>query len=272
MPSRVPFVQVDAFVTGAAFTGNPAGVIVLDDWLPNAVMQGIAMENNLADTAFLVPLPADAGADYGLRWFTPTVEVELCGHATFASGHVLVGDRDAITFRTVHAGDLVVAREGSPETRGSDEGLAMRLPDWGALPKPLPEVAALLGGPVVETLWRDGGYAVLVYPDAAAVRGLKPDFAAMRASGKMMVVCTAPGEETDVVSRVFVPGAGIDEDPVTGSAHCVIARYWAQRLGRPDFTAFQASARGGAVGCRWEEGSVTLTGRCRTVITGDFHL
>ncbi|CAN5250922.1 PhzF family phenazine biosynthesis protein [soil metagenome] len=266
MSGKLPFVQVDAFVTDAPFTGNPAGVVLLDDWLPAAVMQGIAMENNLADTAFLVPLPVGAGADYGLRWFTPTVEVELCGHATFASGHVLMGNRDAITFRTVQAGDLVVAREDG------GEGLAMRLPDWGALPKPLPEVAALLGGPVVESLWRDGGYAVLVYPDADAVRALQPDFAAMRASGNLMIVCTAPGEETDVVSRVFVPGAGIDEDPATGSAHCVIARYWAERLGRPGFTAYQASRRGGALGCRWEEGSVTLTGRCRTVITGDFYL
>lgn len=262
--SGLPFFQVDAFVTDAPFTGNPAGVVLLHEWLPDAVMQGIAMENNLADTAFLVPLPAGSGADYGLRWFTPVVEVELCGHATFASGHVLIGDRDTISFRTRHAGDLAVARAGAD--------LAMRLPDWGAVPKPLPTVATLLGGPVVESLWRDGGYAVLVYPDAAAVCALKPDFGAMRASGNLMVICTAPGEATDVVSRVFLPGAGIDEDPVTGSAHCVIARYWAERLGRPDFTAAQASARGGLLGCRWGEGSVTLTGRCRTVITGDFCL
>lgn len=263
MSAGLPFFQVDAFVTDDPFTGNPAGVVLLDDWLPDAVMQGIAMENNLADTAFAVPLPAGSGADYGLRWFTPTVEVELCGHATFASGHVLMGERESVTFRTAKAGDLVVSRAG--------DGLAMRLPDWGAKPAPLPEVAALLGGPVIETLWRDGGYAVLVYPDEASVRALKPDFAAMRAAGNLMVVCTAPGETTDVVSRVFVPGAGIDEDPVTGSAHCVIAHYWAERLGRSPFTARQASARGGLLGVSFGEGGVTLTGRCRTVITGDFY-
>lgn len=264
MSASVPFIQVDAFVADAPYSGNPAGVMLLEDWLPDAVMQAIAQENNLADTAFLVRLPAGSGADYALRWFTPKVEVELCGHATFASGHVLIGDREAVTFRTVHAGDLVVAREG--------EGLAMRLPDWSAQPKPLPEIAALLGGPVTETLWRDGGYAVLVYPSAAAVEALEPDFAALKASGNLMIVATAPGEGTDVASRVFVPGAGIDEDPVTGSAHCVIAGYWAKRLGRPAFTARQASARGGLLGCRMGEGSVTLTGRCRTIIRGDFYL
>lgn len=262
MSRSIPFHQVDAFVTDTAYTGNPAAVMLLDDWLADDVMQAIAAENNLADTAFLVPLPAGSDADYDLRWFTPTVEVELCGHATFASGHILIGDRPAITFRTRKAGDLIVTREG--------DGLAMRLPDWTIAPKPLRELAALMGGAVEETLWREGGYAVLTYADEAAIRALTPDLAALKAAGNIMVVCTAPGDATDVVSRVFAPGAGIDEDPVTGSAHCLIAGYWATRLGRPAFTAFQASKRGGALGCRVGDGGVVLTGRCRTVITGDF--
>ncbi|MET0361062.1 MAG: PhzF family phenazine biosynthesis protein [Sphingobium sp.] len=268
--TQLPFVQVDAFAD-APFTGNPAAVMALDRWLPDDVLQSIAAENNLAETAFTVPLSAGEGADYALRWFTPTVEIALCGHATLASGHVLIGDRALLRFRTMQAGDLVVAR--------ADAGaLAMRLPDWGAVPKPRPDLAAMLGGECQLTLWREGGYMVCVYRDEAAVRALAPDLAAMRAAGSILFIATAPGESTDIVSRVFAPGAGVDEDSVTGSAHCVIARYWADRLGRASFSARQASARGGLMECRLDEGSdgqsdgVILTGRCRTVITGDFWL
>ncbi len=260
----IPFARVDAFAD-APFTGNPAAVMQLDAWLPDATLQAIAAENNLAETAFTVPLPPGESADYALRWFSPTVEVALCGHATLASGHVLVGDRECVTFRTLRAGDLMVAR-------ANDGALAMRLPDWRALPKPLPDYAAMMGGEVVETLWHKAGYAVFVYPDEAAVRALTPDFAALRTAGNFLFVATAPGDNSDVVSRAFAPGAGVDEDPVTGSAHCVIAAYWAHRLDRSAFTAYQASARGGMLGCRLEEGGVTLTGRCRTVVRGDFLL
>lgn len=264
MTRTLPFTQVDAF-SDSRFTGNPAAVMPLDTWLPDDVMQAIAEENNLAETAFTVPLAPGEGADYGLRWFTPAVEVALCGHATLAAGHVLIGDRDRVTFRTVKAGDLTVAR--------SDDGLALTLPDWGAMATPLPEIAAVMGGSIVETLWREGGYAVLVYPDAAAIRALEPDFAALKALGSHLFICTAPGDDTDVISRAFAPGAGIDEDPVTGSAHCVIAAYWADRLGRAEFTAFQASARGGFLKVRRTgDGSVTLTGRCRSVVRGEFLL
>lgn len=262
MPA-LPFTQVDAFAD-APFTGNPAAVLLLEDWLPDAVMQGIAAENNLADTAFVVPLPEGAGADYALRWFTPTVEVGLCGHATLASGHVLLEGRDSITFRTGQAGDLIVMRLA--------EGLSLRLPDWPAAPKPLLDLAGLMGGDVCETLWRDGGYALFVYADEAAVRGLTPDIAGLRDKGHVMLIATAPGEKTDVVSRVFLPGGGIDEDPVTGSAHCVLAAYWTARLGRDRFTAFQASARGGRLDVRRGDGHVVLTGTCRTVIRGEFLL
>lgn len=269
----IPFTQVDAFAD-APFTGNPAAVMQLDTWLPDAVLQAIAAENNLAETAFTVALPEGAGADYALRWFTPTIEVALCGHATMASGHVLIGAREQVLFRTRQAGDLLVTRAG--------DGLALRLPDWGARPKALPDFPTPLGGEVQETLWHDGGYAVFVYPDEAAIRALEPDFAALRGIGNVLLIATAPGQATDVVSRVFLPGGGVDEDPVTGAAHCVIAAYWAQRLGRPDFTACQASARGGYLNCRLDAGrrdgegqdggSVTLTGRCRTVIRGDYLL
>lgn len=263
MTQMLPITQVDAFAD-APFTGNPAAVMPLDTWLPDGVMQAIAAENNLSETAFMVALPNGAGADYELRWFTPTTEIALCGHATLASGHVLIGDRDALTFRTRKAGDLVVRRAG--------EGLSLRLPDWRAAPKPLPDQAAAMGGAVVETLWRDSGYSVFVYPDEAAVRALTPDFAALRAMGDYLFIATAPGTTAEVVSRAFAPGSGVDEDPVTGSAHCVIAGYWAERFGRDAFTAYQASARGGHLGVRIGEGGVTLTGRCRTVLRGEFLL
>lgn len=263
MTRALPLTQVDAFAD-APFTGNPAAVMPLDTWLPDDVMQAIAEENNLSETAFVVPLPAGAGADYALRWFTPATEIALCGHATLASGHVLIGDRDRVTFRTRKAGDLVVAREG--------EGLSLRLPDWRAEPRPLPDVAAAMGGPVVETLWREGGYAVIVYPDEAAVRALTPDFATLKGLGDLLFIATAPGTTAEVVSRAFAPGGGVDEDPVTGSAHCVIAGYWAQRLARDAFSAYQASRRGGHVGVRLDGGDVVLSGRCRTVLKGEFFL
>lgn len=261
MPS-LPFTQVDAFAD-APFTGNPAAVMPLDAWLDDAVLQAIAAENNLSETAFLVPMPDDPEADYALRWFTPGVEVKLCGHATLASGHVLMKG-DAIRFRTRQAGILTVARDG--------EGYALSLPAWSMAPRALPELAAGLGGAPIESHWRDGGYSLFLYPDEAAVRALAPDFAALRMQGSLMLIATAPGADSDIVSRVFVPGGGIDEDPVTGSAHCLLTPFWAERLGKTSLTAVQASARGGRIGCRLEGDRVMLTGACRTVIEGTFLL
>ena len=262
MPS-LPFTQVDAFAD-APFSGNPAAVMPLDQWLDDVTLQAIAAENNLSETAFTIPAPDDPDADYALRWFTPTVEVKLCGHATLASGHVLIGDRDAIRFRTRHAGVLTVARAGA--------GYALSLPAWDTEVRPLPDLAAGMGGDVLETRWRDGGYALFVYHDAAAIRALTPDFAALRAAGDLLLMATAPGDDSDIISRVFVPGGGVDEDPVTGSAHGLLTPYWAARLGKTDISAVQASARGGRLGCTLAGDRVVLTGGCRTVIEGRFLL
>ncbi len=264
MTESVPFFQVDAFAD-RPFAGNPAAVMVLDDWPDDTVLQAIAAENNISETAFLVAEAAGSDAHYALRWFTPTVEIALCGHATLASGHVLIGERPLIRFRTRQAGLLTVAR-------ADGVGLTLDLPSWPASPKALPDLAAALGGPVAETLWRDGGYAVLVYPDAAAVRALEPDLRALAEFGNLLFIATAPGDRTDVVSRVFAPGAGIDEDPVTGSAHCVLADYWTRRLDVMGFSAEQASARGGRLHVALNGDRVILTGRCRTVIEGRFLL
>ncbi|PZU57382.1 MAG: PhzF family phenazine biosynthesis protein [Sphingobium sp.] len=264
--TQLPIVQVDAFAADA-FTGNPAAVMPLDAWLPDAVLQAIAEENNLSETAFTVPLRDDPEADFELRWFTPTVEAQLCGHATLASGHVLiadVGDGKHIRFRTRRAGVLEVRRDG--------DAYALSLPAWAPDPVPPPATLAAIGGDVVETLARGDHYMVYLYRDEAAIRALRPDFRALKAAGNMLHIATAPGETAQVVSRVFVPGAGIDEDPVTGSAHSIIVPFWAERLGRDSFTAYQASARGGHLHCTLAGDRVILGGRCRTVIEGMFRL
>jgi PhzF family phenazine biosynthesis protein len=250
-------VQVDAFAD-RPFTGNPAAVMPLDAWLPDDILQAIAMENNLSETAFTIPA-TDGEADYELRWFTPTTEVVMCGHATLASGHVLLTG-GKVRFRTRNAGILEVAREG--------DFYAMSLPAWAPSAKALPRVVAALGCDPVETLWHAQRYAIVLLASEAEVRAVAPDFGALAGEGDLLTIVTAPGGETDIVSRAFAPGAGIDEDPVTGSAHAVLTPYWAERLGRSEFTAYQASRRGGHVGCRLEGDRVILGGKCVTMIEG----
>lgn len=265
-----PITRVDAFAD-RPFTGNPAAVMPLDEWLGDDLLQAMAAENNLAETAFLVP--DDSGeADYELRWFTPTLEVALCGHATLASGHVLLSAaqwRNEMRFRTRKAGILQVTRSGD------DDAYLMMLPAYRATARPLPDVARAMGGDVVETLWHDSGYALIVYHSAEELRALTPDLAAL-SEGDILYIATAPGtgdpSGADVVSRAFAPGAGIPEDPVTGSAHSVLAPYWTTRLGRDHFAAYQASARGGHVGCRLVDDRVELSGRCVTTLAGEFLL
>ena len=257
--TQLRLVQVDAFAD-RPFTGNSAAVMPLEQWLPDDMLQAIAMENNLSETAFTIPAK-DGEADYELRWFTPAVEVALCGHATLASGHVLIGERERVRFRTRRAGLLEVARaEGG--------AYLMSLPAYRAEPKPLPKVVAALGCNPQETLWHPGLYALIVVGSEEEVLALRPDFRALGEEGDILTIVTAPGHASDIVSRVFACGAGIDEDPVTGSAHSVLTPYWAERLGRDDFTAYQASRRGGHLTCRLEGDRVLLGARCVTVIEG----
>jgi PhzF family phenazine biosynthesis protein len=263
---KIPFAQIDAFAD-RPFSGNPAGVMPLDAWLDDELLQAIAQENNLPETAFIVP-DANGAADYELRWHTPAAEVALCGHATLASGHyVLDADpaRDRVTFRTRKSGILSVTREGG--------GYALDLPAWVPTPKPLPEIATAIGvAEPLETLWHNSGYALIVVEDEAAVRALAPDMLVLRQLGPIVAIATAKGTTADFVSRVFTPYFDIPEDPVTGSAHAVAIPYWAAQFGRDTMTAFQASARGGHVGCRLAGDRVVLSGTCVTVIEGVFSL
>lgn len=253
-------IQVDAFAD-RPFTGNPAAVMPLEAWLPDETLQAIGLENNLSETAFTIPDPSGE-ADYELRWFTPTVEIALCGHATLASAHVLMADKDRIRFRTRKSGILEVARDG--------DGYLMSLPAYAPAPKPLPRLAEGLGCTPVEMLWHERGYALIVLASETEVRALAPDFKALAAEGDVTIITTtAPGDTAEVVSRVFVPGAGVDEDPVTGAAHAVLVPYWSARMGRSDaIRFFQASERGGHLTGRLDGDRAILGGRCVTVIEG----
>jgi PhzF family phenazine biosynthesis protein len=258
--TSIPFFQVDAFAT-APLTGNPAAVMPLERWPDEALMQAIAAENNLAETAFTVASDGDE-ADYELRWFTPTVEVNLCGHATLAAGHVLMSGA-RIRFAT-RSGILTVARAG--------DLLELDLPGAQVEPAELPDLAQALGVAGETFLSRQGnGNAIVRLADEAAVRAVAPDFAAL-ARLPYLVSVTAPGDEQDIASRVFAASVGIPEDPVTGAAHAALVPYWAKRLGRDRFTALQASRRTGVLHCRLAGDRVILGGQCATVIVGTFQL
>ena len=258
--SGIPFFQVDAFAP-APLTGNPAAVMPLEAWLDDKLMQAIAAENNLAETAFAVPSERD-DADFGLRWFTPTVEVALCGHATLAAGHVVMSGHQ-VRFAT-KSSILTVTLE--------EDLLALDMPAAPAEPAELPELLEALGAEGETFLSRAGnGNAIVLLGDESAVRAVKPDFAAL-AKLPYLVSVTARGDEHAVASRVFAAYHGVNEDPVTGSAHTALVPFWAERLGRNHFTALQASPRTGILHCRLEGDRVVLGGHCITVIAGTFQL
>jgi len=258
---QLPIYQVDAFAS-AVFKGNPAAVCPLDAWLPDATMQAIAAENNLAETAFFVP----EGEDYGLRWFTPAIEVDLCGHATLASAHVIFDrlkpGRDVVSFST-RSGVLTVTRAG--------DRLALDFPAQPPAPcTPPDDLGAALGGAPLEILGSVDYMAV--FGSAAEVRALAPDFRRLARLDRRGVIATAPGSDCDFVSRFFAPRAGIDEDPVTGSAHCALIPYWARRLGKDRLFARQISARGGELDCALRGDRVTIAGRAVLYLEGTIRV
>ena len=258
----LPFFQVDAFAE-RPFTGNPAAVMPLDHWLADEVMQAIAAENNLSETAFTVPSERD-DADFDLRWFTPTTEVLLCGHATFAAAHILIHG-ETIRFST-KSGILTVNRDG--------DQLRMSLPAYSLRPGDVPGLLEALGIDWGETVIVEGAEpaAIVVLPDEQAVLAVNPDFRALKALNLFLAIVTAPGAEQDIASRVFCPSVGIDEDPVTGAAHAALVPFWAGRLGRNRFTALQASKRTGLIDCELRGDRVNLGGHAVTVIEGYFQI
>lgn len=256
---KIPMWQVDAFAS-QTFAGNPAAVCLLDDWLADGVLQAIAAENNLSETAFLVP-HADG---FDLRWFAPAKEVALCGHATLAAAKVLFDLRgwkeESIRFRTRQRGVLTVAKRG--------EWFEMDFPALPATPVQTPAgLAAALGVEPRQVLASTDDW-LAVLDDEAAVRNLKPDLAALKTFNCRCVVPTARGDEADFVSRAFAPRYGIPEDPVTGSAHCALAPYWAGVLGKDELRAFQVSARGGEVRCQVAGDRVKLAGQAVVFLEG----
>lgn len=258
---RLPIYQVDAF-TERVFGGNPAAVCPLPEWLDDAVMQAVAAENNLSETAFFVR----DGSDYAIRWFTPAVEVDLCGHATLASAHVvftaLEPQRTAVRFHS-RSGPLDVEREGEllvldfparpPQRREPPAGLAAAL---GAAPREVWRARDLLA----------------VFDGEDEVRALRPDMAALAALDTFAVCATAPGRECDFVSRFFAPAKGVPEDPVTGSSHCTLVPFWAERLGRTRLRARQVSARGGELHCEQRGERVRIGGRAVRYLDGFIEL
>ena len=253
--------QVDAF-TGRLFAGNPAAVCPLEAWLPDVAMQAIAAENNLSETAFFVL----RGDDYDLRWFTPTLETDLCGHATQASGFVVMNrlapQKSTVRFHT-RSGALTVTRQG--EMFAID--LPAQLPAPCAMP---PKTVAALGRKPAQIL---GAVKYLaVYDSESEVAALAPDTAALADIDRDGVIVSAPGRDCDFVSRYFAPHAGIPEDPVTGSAHCTLVPYWAKRLGKSKLHARQISRRGGELFCELRGDRVVIAGRAALYLEGNIHV
>jgi PhzF family phenazine biosynthesis protein len=260
---RTPIFQLDAFAS-RRFTGNPAAVMLLESFPDDATLQAIAAENNLAETAFLVR----EGGDYRLRWFTPAVEVPLCGHATLASAAVVMErlepGRSEVIFHSA-SGPLTVKRAGA--------AYVMNFP---ARPSELisaaPGLAEALGVVPIEVYLNVFNY-MAVLENAQVLRKLAPDMTALARLDRTGVIVTAPGDETyDFISRYFAPAKGIPEDPVTGAAHCMLAPYWTKRLGKTEFRAYQASRRGGEIVCRLLGDRVELEGSCVFYMEGEVEI
>jgi PhzF family phenazine biosynthesis protein len=256
---KLPIYQVDAF-TGRRFAGNPAAVVPLESWLEDATMQSIALENNLSETAFFVREP---DGRFGLRWFTPGVEVDLCGHATLASAHVILNmlepGRDEVAFET-RSGELRVSRDG--------DRLSMDFPARPPQPaEPHPRLIEGLGTQP-QSVFAARDYMVL-YANEEEVRTLQPNMETLKLVDRFAVIVTAPGRlGIDFVSRFFAPAQGVAEDPVTGSAHCTLIPYWARRLGRNRLRARQVSPRGGDLWCALEGDRVRIAGEAVLFLEG----
>lgn len=260
---KIAIYQVDAF-TDQLFKGNPAAVCPLDAWLPDELMQNIAQENNLAETAFIVP----AGNGYEIRWFTPTVEVDLCGHATLASAHVVFHELgftgDEIRFISPRSGRLHVSR------RGDEFVLDFPTDTLEAMVFDSSRFAGLSLPP--RAVYKGKTDYLLVYDSEVEIQNLQPDFEALKVHPVRGIIVTAPGQEVDFVSRFFGPACGVNEDPVTGSAHTTLTPYWASVLGKNSMTAMQLSQRTGKLTCSLNQHRVEIAGKSVLYLRGEIDL
>jgi predicted PhzF superfamily epimerase YddE/YHI9 len=261
MAMRIPYFQVNAF-TSQTFGGNPAGVCVLEDWLPDAMLQRIATENNLSETAFFVK----ADGHFQLRWFTPAIEVDLCGHATLASAFVLFSELE-------HQGDTVQfeSRSGSLAAARREDIIELDFPSRPPVPCGASEELLRGLGRKPREVLHSRDY-VAVFESEAEVASLRPDMAVLGQVDCLGIIATARGQDTDFVSRFFAPRAGVPEDPVTGSAHCSLIPFWAERLGKTELFARQISQRGGELFCRNAGERVGIGGRAVIYCRGELEV
>ncbi len=259
---KLSIYQVDAFAS-KVFEGNPAAVVPLEAWLPDEVLQAIATENNLSETAYIV----QEAAGYRIRWFTPAYEVNLCGHATLATAHTLWQHLD-------FKGDVLHFSSKSGPLMVRQEAEGSYTLDFPADPPQVyadkDSIAAALRQPVLE-VYKGKDDLMAVLPKQSLVETLQPDFSAIAGLPCRGLIATAAGETTDFVSRCFYPGAGINEDPVTGSAHTLMTPFWAEKLGKTDMKAAQLSARSGKLDCRLEGNRVLISGQAQTYMFGEIN-
>ena len=257
------FYQVDSF-TDKLFAGNPAGVCPLEAWLPDETMQNIAAENNLSETAFYISV----GDQYEIRWFTPTIEVDLCGHATLAAAFVLFNHeghkKDIIEFLSPRSGRLTVSRD--------DKLMTLNFPTDTIIEIPVTNEVIYGLNIEPERAYRGKTDVVLVYNTQEDVENLTPDFLLLAKINARGVIVTAPGNNTDFVSRFFGPNAGVNEDPVTGSAHTSLTPYWTKALGKNKLTAKQLSSRGGSLECTFLNDRVEISGQARLYLKGEIFI
>ena len=258
---KLQIFQIDAFAS-RPFAGNPAAVVPLDAWLPDDVMQAIAMENNLAETAFFVP--SENG--YDLRWFTPTIEMDLCGHATLASGfllfEILGTDQSILRFQT-RSGELTVEKAGGR--------YVLDFPSRPGVTADTPAGLIEAIGAAPKEVLKSRDY-MLVYESEADIRAIKPNFEALAKIDTHAVIVTAKGDNADFVSRFFAPEVGVPEDPVTGSAHCTLIPYWAEKLGKNELYANQVSWRGGELFCELAGDRVKINGHAVLYMKGEIYV
>ncbi|MFK7775165.1 MAG: PhzF family phenazine biosynthesis protein [Saprospiraceae bacterium] len=254
--------QVDAF-TEKIFGGNPAAVCPLENWLPDDLMQNIAMENNLAETAFYV----SKDNHFELRWFTPTTEVDLCGHATLASAHVIFSngfDKNEVIFISPRSGELRVKKDGDKYTMNFPTDILEKV-------EAPTELIEGLGISPIEVFKGKTDFMVIV-ENQTIIESLQPDLRSLEKLNARGTIVTAPGREADFVSRCFFPQAGVDEDPTTGSAHTSMIPYWSNKLGKIEMTAIQLSKRKGHISCKYLNDRVEISGHAKTYLIGHIYI